>query len=123
VNIAGAGSGSATLTIATTAAQGPVCTSIKRRPGPEPWLAGGGAVLSCLLFFGIPGRCRTRRAMLGMSVLLAVLGGGMLACGGGGGQACGTAVAAGTTAGIYTITITGASGTTTATGTVTLTVE
>jgi hypothetical protein len=62
--------------------------------------------------------------MLGMSVLFAALAGSMTACGGGSGSvACPGALEPGTTPGTYTITVTGISGATTETGTVTLTVQ
>jgi hypothetical protein len=55
-----------------------------------------------------------------MLALLVALASGVLACGGGGG---GITIYPGTTAGNYTITVTGTSGTTTATGTISLTVQ
>jgi len=61
--------------------------------------------------------------MLGMMALLGALTGGVLACGGGGSAPCTPVVKPGTTAGTYTITVTGTSGTLTPTGTVTLTVQ
>jgi hypothetical protein len=56
--------------------------------------------------------------MLGMLALLIALAGGVLACGGGGGTST-----PGTTAGIYTITVTGTSGMITAANTISLTVQ
>jgi hypothetical protein len=58
--------------------------------------------------------------MLGMSILLVTFTGGVLACGGIGFN--GGSNNPGTTAGTYTITVTGTSGSTTATGPITLTV-
>jgi hypothetical protein len=58
-----------------------------------------------------------------MLVLLAVATGGLAACGGGGGTAGGGNNDPGTTAGTYTITVTGASGATTATGTIAVVVQ
>jgi hypothetical protein len=55
-----------------------------------------------------------------MLALLIALTGGVLACGGGG---SGGTIYPGTTAGNYTITVTGTSGTKTATGTISLTVQ
>jgi hypothetical protein len=79
----------------------------------------GGMVLACILLFGIPARRRRWRALLGMLALAAVFAGSMAACSGGGGGGG----KPGTTAGTYTITVTGTSGATTETGTVTLTVQ
>ncbi len=67
--------------------------------------AGGGAVLALLVFFGIPARRRSWRAMLGMLVAMAALG-SLGACGGGGGG--GPKITdPGTAAGTYTFTVTG----------------
>jgi multidrug efflux pump subunit AcrA (membrane-fusion protein) len=77
-------------------------------------LTAGGAALACLLLFGIPARRRKWRAMLGMVALLAVLVGGIVACGGGSGSTSNNNPSnPGTTAGSYTVTVTG---TDTATG-------
>ena len=120
VSITGTSAGTATLTISTTA---PTSAALvyPKRPG-VPWYATGGATLACLLLFGIPTRRRSWRTMLGLLALLAFLAGGVLSCGGGGGGGGGGGNP-GTTAGAYTITVTGTSGTTTATGTVILTVQ
>lgn len=113
-----------TLTVSTTAAT--TCSSAlvhPKLPG-ESWYAAGGATLACLLLFGIPARRRSWRTMLGMLALLAALSGGVLACGGGGGGGGNNCTPnSGTTAGTYTITVTGTSGTIVSTGTVTLTVQ
>ena len=85
--------------------------------------AGGGALLAMLVFFGIPARRRSWRAMLGMVMLLAALG-GLASCGGGGGGGGGGT--AGTTTGTYTFTVTGTGDPTQGTGntaTFTLTVN
>jgi hypothetical protein len=76
-----------------------------------------------LLFFGIPARRQRWRTMIGMFALLVALSSGVLACGGSGKSTCGTEYTPGTTTGAYTITVTGTSGSTTATGTVALTVQ
>ena len=126
VNITGLKAGTATLTIATTLGQTQSCAADNRVPRGIPWYTGGSAVLACVLLFGIPARRRRWRMMVGMAAfLVVVLTGGMLACGGGGGKGCvaPTLISAGTRAGAYTITVTGTSGTTTATGTVTLNVQ
>lgn len=126
VHIAGVQAGTAILTIATTLGQAQPCTAKNRVPRRIPWYTGGGAVLACVLLAGIPARRRTTRSMLGGAVsVLVLLTGGLGACGGGGSKGCDapTAVTPSTTAGVYTITVTGISGTITATGTVALTVR
>jgi len=85
-----------------------------------PWYTEGGAALACILLFGIPARRSRWRSMVGMSALLTILAGGVLACGG---VVSGGSSNPGTTAGAYTITVTGTSGATTATNTVTLNVQ
>jgi hypothetical protein len=126
-----------TLTVSTTAAT--TCSSMVdpgsfggKHPG-APWYVAGSTTLACLLLFGIPARQRSWRIMLGMLALLVALTSGVCACGGGGSAGGGGGGGggggnnctsnSGTTAGTYTITITGASGTITATNTVTLTVQ
>jgi hypothetical protein len=61
--------------------------------------------------------------MLGMLALLVALAGGVLACGGGGGGVGVGGGNSGTTAGTYTIIVTGISGTITSTNTISLTVQ
>jgi hypothetical protein len=126
VVLTGANAGTASLTIFTTAATSGTLVYPKRNGAP--WYAAGGATLACLLLFGIPVRRRRWQSMLGLLLLLLTLAGGVTACGGtvkGGsshGSGGGTSTP-GTTAGTYTVTVTGTSGTTTATGMVTLTVK
>ena len=81
--------------------------------------------MTCLLFFGIPVRRGRWRSMLGMFVLLAFVAMGLVSCGGGssskgGGGGSGNS---GTTAGNYTITVTGTSGSMMQATTVSLTVN
>jgi len=123
VSINGATAGTATLTISTTAPTSSAL-ALPKRPG-IPWSAAGGVAFACLLLFGIPARRRAWRTKLGMLGLLLVLAGGLVACGGSGGSGGGGGGGgiAGTTAGTYTVTVTGTSGSTTETGTVTLTVQ
>ena len=123
VSITAAGAGTSTLTISTTAATSTQCNAASQMPHGIPWYAGGGAVLAGIFLFGIPSRRRKGRAILGMLVLLAVFTGGVLACGGGSSAACTPTTTPGTTAGSYTITVTGTSGALTGTSTVTLTVQ
>jgi len=108
--------GTATLTISTTAATSGALR-YPARPGVR-WFTAGGTTLAFVLIFGIPVRGRSKRTRLGLLVFLAILAGGLLACGGGGGTNN-----PGTTPGAYTVTVTGTSGSTTATGAVTLTVR
>jgi hypothetical protein len=117
VSITSASAGTATLTVYTTA-PATALLSYPAHPG-TPWYLASGATLACILLIGIPARRRSWRTILGMLALLVALAGGVLACGGSGG---GT-IYPGTMPGNYTITVTGTSGTATATGTISLTVQ
>jgi len=125
VSITGAAAGTATLTISTTATTTSSCPASTAKPRTIAWYSGGSAVLCFLVLLGIPARRRSWRAMLGMALLLIACASGILACGGGGssGTSCSPVTTPGTTAGTYTITVTGTSGSLTETGTVTLTVQ
>ena len=118
----GTASGTVALNIPTTAATSKLVYP-KVRPG---WSGlGGGAVLALLVFFGIPARRRSWRAMLG-AVALIVLLGSFSGCGGGGSSGNTSTGSAGTTAGNYTFTVSGTgsdSSSTTASTTFTLTVN
>jgi hypothetical protein len=122
VSISGNSAATATLTVLTVESKS-ACSLADNREQRIPWYAGGGAALACVVFLGMPARRRRWRAMLAMLAVLAVVVGGMTACGGGGGTACTGLSTAGTTPGAYTVTVTGTSGSTTATGTVNLTVQ
>ena len=119
VTISGAVAQTATLTVYTTGA------TALNQPMKLFWPSAAGAVLALVFFFGIPARRCRWQTLLGSVVLLVALAGGVLACGGGGGSTGGGGGTGnpGTTAGSYTITVTGTSGSTTATGTVALTVQ
>ena len=117
VSITGATAGTATLQIATTPANCAPGNVIDPR---VRWYPPGAAALACLLLFSITIRRRSWRATLAMLAVLVTLLGGMLACGGGSSaRNCPPA----TTAGNYIVTVNGTSGSTTATGTVALTVQ
>jgi hypothetical protein len=121
VSMSGTAAGTATLTIATTAPN--TCVSAAHQtPRGFFWYTGGGAALVCVLLFGAPARRRRWRVALAMLALLIALAVGWLACGGGSIKNCGPLIP-GTWPGTYTITVTGTSGATTATGTVALTVQ
>lgn len=104
---------SVVVTVNTTAASSSNLVYPRLGNG-KGWLgAGSGAVLAVLIFFGIPARRRSWRSMLGIIVAMAVIG-AMSSCGGGssgGGGGGGTGPNnPGTTAGNYTVTVTGTSG-------------
>jgi subtilase family serine protease len=125
VSITGGGNGAAQLTITTTASQTQQCTADNPMPRGMPWYAEGGTALALVLLFGIPGRRRRVRNLLGMAALAVALVSGMASCGGGasGTKVCSTTVLPGTTPGLYIVTVTGTSGATQATGAVSLTVQ
>jgi hypothetical protein len=124
VSISGTAAGTATLTIATTAPN--TCVNAAyQTPRGFFWYTGSGAALVCVLLFAVPARRRRWRLALAMLALLVAAAVGWLACGGGGStRNCGPIIP-GTTVGTYTITVTGTgpTGATTATGQVTLTVQ
>jgi len=109
----GTTSGTATATVTTTAVTAdlvyPKVGNGKGWPG-SGLAAASGALLSVLIFFGIPARRRSWRSMLGILVAMVVIGtlsscGGGSSGGGGGGGGGGNP---GTTAGTYTFTVTSA---------------
>lgn len=127
VTITGTTAGTSTLTLTTTAA---TTTALDHsRPDRARLYAAGGASLACIVLFVIPTRRRRWRTMLGLIVLFACLAVGIVSCGGGGGgggsgsNGAGGTSNPGTTAGAYTVTVTGTAGSTTATTAVTLTVN
>jgi hypothetical protein len=114
-----------TLNIATTAASSSSAAPIFR---PLRWMEGGGAALACLLMIGIPGRRRSWQRFFGFFLLIAVVGaagcsGGSSSSGSGGGGGGGGGGTSGTTAGAYTVTVTGTSGTVSPSTTVAVTVQ
>jgi len=115
VTISGTAAQSVTVTVYTTAA------SAMSRPANLIWPAAGGGVLACVLLWWVPKRRRGWLVMLGLLALFVALG--ATACSGGGGGGGGGQSNPGTTAGNYTVTVTGVSGSTTTTATVALTVQ
>jgi hypothetical protein len=121
VSITGASAGSAVLTVSTVAASG----SALARPSASsgPWAPLGATALSSVLLIGIPRRRRRLHSMLvllGFTVLLAA---GALGCGGASSSGGTITKTTGTTPGVYVVTVTGASGSTVASNTLTLTVQ
>lgn len=110
----------ATLTVSTTARTiGAVQSG--QRPANR-WRATAGAALACFALFWIPTKRRGKGKMLVTLTLLAGLAGGPVACVSAL-KGMESAAASGTTAGTYTVTVTGTSGSTTASAAVFLVVE
>jgi hypothetical protein len=87
------------------------------------WPTTGGAVLACILFFGIPARRRSWQKILGIVVLVIACVGGTFACGGSSGGGGNNSIPP-TTPGPYTISVTGTLGSVTVTSSpITLTVQ
>jgi trimeric autotransporter adhesin len=106
-----------TVTVTTTAAAAAV-----NAPQRRFWNAAGGAALALVLLFGIPRRRRRWPAMLALLVVFVFAMG--MGCGGSGGGTTGPPPNPGTTAGPYTVTLTGTSQSApTQAGTVALTVQ
>jgi hypothetical protein len=92
-----------TFTIGTTAASAQLIHP--RAINGKGWLgAGGGAVLAFLVFFGVPARRRSWRALLGVLVILVAVG-SISACGGGSINSGGGG-STGTPQGSYTFSVT-----------------
>jgi hypothetical protein len=119
VEITNASAATATLTVSTTS-NSSAAVAYPARPGGRGYIPGA-AALACLLLCRVPGR-RRWRTMLGMGLLFACLASGAVACAP---SVTRNAIIAnpGTTPGTYTITVTGTSGVTTETGTITVTVQ
>jgi len=119
ISISGSSPQTTTLAVYTTAA-----TAALNGNGRHFWPSVGGALLACILLVGIPARRKRLQSILAMLVLLLSITCGVFACGGsgsgGGGSGSGNP---GTTAGNYTITVTGISGAISGTGKVSLTVQ
>jgi hypothetical protein len=120
VTIAGSGAVSTTLVVQTTAA-----TSNASLSPRDIHMGGGSAVLACFILFFMPLRHRKWRNMLGLLlILVALAGGGVIACGGSFALTGRSGNAnSGTTPGNYTATVVGTVGTTTVTTAVNITVQ
>jgi hypothetical protein len=117
VAISGSTAQTTTLTVNTSAA-----TSALNPARKLLWPTAGGAALACFLLVGVSAPRRRWRRILELLALLLIVTGGVCACGGNGGGG-GPKGNPGTTAGTYTITVTGSSGAVTETGTISLTVQ
>jgi hypothetical protein len=121
--ISGTGPVTATLTINTTAASTPA-TGALDNPLQRIFTFGGSGALAALLFFGLPIRRRGWKTLLSLLVFSVIAG--AIGCGGmtkaPGSSTTGT-TNNGTTTGSYTVTVIGASGSTTATTAVSVTVN
>lgn len=111
----------ATLTISTTAATSAALAYPRHSTGG--WYPAAGAALASFLLVFIPARRRNWHTLVGMLILVALFTGGVLSCGSSTASGGGAGGIPGTTPGSYIVTVTATSGTTTATGTVPLTVE
>jgi hypothetical protein len=111
--ISGAEAVTSTLTVNTTAAS----TAALQFPLHRIFTLGGGGALAALLFFGLPFRRRKWQTLFGLLVLLAIAS---AAVGCGGPSVKTTQTNPGTTAGSYTVTVTGTSGSAKATTAVTV---
>ena len=117
----------ASVTLSGTTAQMSVLTVtttggslVDNRHTPFLWATGGGTVLACMLFLGLPGR--RRRNWISLLVLLIAL----TALGGSIGCASTNNISSqsnGTSVGGYKVTINGVSGTTMSSGSISLTVQ
>lgn len=121
ISLTGSSAGTATLTILTTAA---TAAANQHLANPAArWYGTGGAVLACLALFWIPSRRRRIRNLLMIAALFIVMGAGLVACGSGNNTTVGGGGNTGTTSGAYTITVTAASGSTSVSTPISLTVE
>lgn len=123
VTLSGTTAQTSTLTVTTTAA-----SSAQNQNERLFWPSAGGTALALILIIALPKRRRDWPAMMGIVLLLVCIGatGCSSGAGGGGGNGGGGGGGgnAGTTPGNYTITVTGTSGTLSATvATITLTVQ
>lgn len=114
--ITGSTAVTATLTVESTAA----ATSALASQSRSIFVTGGSLTLASLFFFAVPRAWRKRKALL-LLLLLTAVSGFFAGCGGSSSTSSGTGVT-GTTPGAYVITVTGTSGTTTASTPVSVTI-
>jgi hypothetical protein len=107
-NVTGTSAVTSTLSINASSNSGAL-----DRPLDKLFTIGGGAALALLVFFGIPARRRSWRAILGVVLFGAIIGIG-IGCGSSGG---------GSGSASYTVTVTGTSGSTSQSTTVSITVN
>jgi subtilase family serine protease len=112
VSISGTTAGTSTLTVTTSSN-----SAALSHPLNKFFAVGGGIAVAGLLFFGIPARRRSWRAILGMLLFGAIVGIG-IGCGGNGNGGGGGGSSAN-----YTVTVTGTAGSITQTATVAITVN
>jgi hypothetical protein len=113
--ISGGNAVTSTLTINTTGSS----SAVLNQPLKHFFTFGGGTFVAALVLFGLPRRRRKLQALLTLLVLSAVA---MVAVGCGGSNTNITTTN-GTTAGSYTVTVTGTSGSTTAKTAIVVTVQ
>jgi hypothetical protein len=118
VSITDTSGATALLTITTTAATS--ATLAHPAPPAAHWYIAGATGLAFVLLIGVPMQRRGRYPRLGTLAFLVIFIEGLIACGGGGNSGGGNP---GTTPGAYVVTVTGTSGSVTATGAVALTVQ
>jgi pseudomonalisin len=113
-----------TLTITSTAATTSGCTS-QVSPVSTPWQRGSGIVLAGLLLLVLPFRKRRGLRALALACLFTAGIVSMSGCGGSSSNmtSCTPTTIPGTTAGSYTVTVTGTQGSSTATASVALTIN
>lgn len=121
--ISGTTAVTATLTINTTAVStaSPYTLAVDKQL-KAIYTVERSVALSALLFFGLPARWRQWKSLVPL-VVFAGITGAVTGCGGGMNNRLTSQVSPGTTIGIYTVTVTGTSGTTTATTAVSVTVN
>ncbi len=122
VSIPDASGATALLTIKTTAATSAALAHPALPPAAR-WYIAGATGLAFVMLIGVPVHRRGGHTRLGILVFLTIFIEGLIACGGGSGGGGSGGGNPGTTPGAYVVTVTGTSGSITATGAVALTVQ